>query len=105
MEIKHLLQSARSQLNQLYGPRLRGVVLYGSEARREARPESDIDLLVLLDGPVDTYKELLRITRALYPLQMDACDRAIAALPVDFARYQSGEFQLYRTAKKEGIAL
>lgn len=29
------------------------MILYGSRARGDARPDSDWDLLILLDGPVD----------------------------------------------------
>ena len=49
-------------LYEEYGARLRGVVLYGSEARGEATPTSDIDVLVLLDGPVRFGEELRRVS-------------------------------------------
>jgi predicted nucleotidyltransferase len=44
-------------------------VLYGSEARGTAHPDSDVDLLVLLRGPVSLGKDLKTIIDALYPLQ------------------------------------
>ena len=36
-------------LHRLFPTELHGVVLYGSKARGEATPDSDIDLLVILD--------------------------------------------------------
>ena len=36
-------------LKQQFGPRLRSVVLFGSRARGEARPDSDHDLFVVID--------------------------------------------------------
>jgi hypothetical protein len=40
----------RFRLEAVFPDRLRGVLLFGSAARREADPESDVDLLILLDG-------------------------------------------------------
>lgn len=39
----------------------KGLLLYGSTARGQTTPESDIDLLVLLDRPFDYFAELRRI--------------------------------------------
>lgn len=44
------------------------VYLYGSRARGEARPDSDWDLLVLLDGPVD-YERAADVRAPLYPIE------------------------------------
>ncbi|MCC8070852.1 MAG: nucleotidyltransferase domain-containing protein [Bacteroidales bacterium] len=43
------------------------VILFGSEARGEARPDSDFDLLILEETKV-TYERLLEITGPLYTL-------------------------------------
>ena len=58
MERDELLKRMKAALAEAFGRRLRGVVLYGSEARGGAQPESDIDVLVLLDGPVDFGEDL-----------------------------------------------
>ena len=44
-------------------------LLYGSEARGEAGPDSDIDLLILLDGEKMTLEEEEAITLPLYELE------------------------------------
>lgn len=102
LDKKILLARIKTRLQDVYGDRLRGVVLYGSEARGEATLESDIDILVLLTGPVALGKELRTIINALYPLQLEM-DRVLEAFPVDEADYLRGEYAWYREAQKEGI--
>lgn len=47
------------------------VILYGSRARGDASPESDYDLLVLVDGPVDQDLDN-RIGDRLYVLELES---------------------------------
>jgi predicted nucleotidyltransferase len=98
-----LLSRIRRMLDGAFGPRLRGVVLFGSEARGEATPDSDIDLLVLLDGPIRLWKDSGTGIEAVYPLVLEL-GRPIHPMPVDIRDYEAQEFPLYRNAKREGIA-
>ena len=102
MDRQDLLTRIKTRLEAVYGDRLRGVVLYGSEARGEAGPDSDIDVLVLLTGPVAFGKELKVIIDALYPLQL-GMDRILEAIPVDEMDYLRGEYTFYRNVQNEGI--
>jgi predicted nucleotidyltransferase len=45
-------------------------ILYGSEARGEARLDSDIDLLILIDGEKMTLAQEEAITLPLYELEL-----------------------------------
>ncbi len=60
--IAPLVREFKASLQQLYGDRLRDVVLYGSYARGDYDDESDIDLMVILnDEQVDTIHEVFRL--------------------------------------------
>jgi len=52
-------------LRRLYGDRLQRVLLFGSWARGDAHPESDIDLLVVLDRVDSPWEELARMDEIL----------------------------------------
>lgn len=52
---------AARDLKNLYGNRLQKVILFGSWARGDAHPESDIDLLVVLDTVRSPWQELRRM--------------------------------------------
>lgn len=102
MERQELLGEIKQRLLKAHGHRLRGVVLYGSEVRGEARPDSDIDVLVLLDGPIDYGQDLRMNIKALYDLVL-ALERPISAKPVDITAYETAAYPLYRNAKAEGV--
>ena len=104
MTREQILKEIRSRLETAYGDRLCGVVLYGSEARREADADSDIDLLVLLSGPIDYGIDLENNLDALYPLSL-RIGRRISAKPVLAAEYETAECPLYRSAHLEGVPI
>ncbi|MCK4627054.1 MAG: nucleotidyltransferase domain-containing protein [Phycisphaerae bacterium] len=102
METDKLLKRVKSLLQDAFGERLRGVILYGSEARGEAEPDSDIDFLVLLEGPVNHWNDSRTCIHSLYDLVLKL-DRPIHAKPVDIRDYEAQEYPLYQNAKHEGV--
>jgi uncharacterized protein len=101
MPTSGLYQRLKHSLQAAFGPRLRGVLVYGSHARGAARPDSDLDVMVLLEGPVRQGADLDTAIRAIYPLQLDY-ELPIHAVPVDQRVFDAGEFALYREARREG---
>ncbi|MBN2498232.1 MAG: nucleotidyltransferase domain-containing protein [Deltaproteobacteria bacterium] len=104
--LDELLHVGKERLRERYGDRLRGVILHGSEARGEADEDSDVDLLVLLEGPVELGRELRTIIDVLYPLQLElGFFRTLEIIPTDVEDYEAQSYALYRHAREEGIRL
>lgn len=80
------------------------MILYGSIARGQAAPDSDIDLLVLLEAPLDYFTELRQLVDVLYPMQLES-ERLISAKPVLFNDFEMGTVSLYRNARRDGVAV
>jgi predicted nucleotidyltransferase len=101
MDPRELLQQIKVRLQEAFGPRLRGVVLYGSEALGETRKDNDIDVLLSLEGPIQLGRNIHVSVQALYPLILQR--RVIDAVPMDVGRYEAAAMALDRQAKREGI--
>lgn len=52
-EVIHLLRERQAELSQKYG--VKSLALFGSTARDEAHPDSDVDFLVEFERPVGLF--------------------------------------------------
>jgi len=89
-------------LRQLYGDRLGSVLLFGSWARGDAHPESDIDLLVVLDRVDSVWDELRRMEPVLWRHSFDN-DTVITALPVAKGALDEQKKPVLVRARTEGL--
>jgi len=89
-------------LKKLYGDRLHAVLLFGSYARGTADSESDMDVLVVLQGVVEAYEEVRRMSGPVYDLELK-WEQAISILPVSQDRYEASTSPLFQSIRQEGI--
>jgi uncharacterized protein len=99
-----IIPKCKEILEGHYGDRFAGLLLYGSQVRGQAEPGSDIDLLVLINGPFDYFQEIWSLAELLYPLQLES-DCLLSVKPAALQDLQSGTLQFYRNARREGITL
>ncbi|MBE7557408.1 nucleotidyltransferase domain-containing protein [bacterium] len=102
--VQQLLEEYREALSQALGDQLRAVYLYGSRARGEAAPDSDVDVLCVVRPPLD-YGRLIAVTSpstAALSLKFDA---ALSRVFVDEATFQTGATPFLRNVRREAIAL
>lgn len=57
-----ILARLKKELEALYGARLKRALLYGSRARGDHQPDSDYDVLVVLEGSVEYWPEIHRLS-------------------------------------------
>ncbi len=94
-----LLGSLRLRLGALYGDRL---VLYGSHARGDARPGSDVDLALVLHGPVDAADEIDRTAALVADLVLDH-GRFVSLYPLSDADFLTADRAVVRAVLDEGV--
>jgi len=105
MEVEHILKEFKRKISELYGQRLRKVVLYGSYARGQANDEhSDIDLAVVLAGVVDPCEEIDRMADIFTDLNLEH-NVLIAVYPVSESNFEKVESPLLINVRKEGITV
>jgi predicted nucleotidyltransferase len=93
-----------ADLRRLYGDRLVEVVLYGSHARGDAHPDSDVDLAVILDHVVSPWEELRRMDEVLWRHTLDS-GLTVSATPIGHAAWKDARRPLVRAARADGKRL
>src|SRR5512144_2076538 len=101
-ELDSFLAQLHESLAQLYGPRLRQIILFGSRARGDAEPDSDVDLLIVLSGAVQNGTEIARTGPILADLSIRT-GLVPSCLFISEDRFQSGEGPLLRNIRREGV--
>jgi predicted nucleotidyltransferase len=97
-----IASKVRTELQKLYGQRLRGVYLYGSAARDQLTRDSDIDIAIVLDKLTSRYAELKRTSKIGSDFSLET-STLVAFLFVDETDFRNGRFSIHRTIKEEGI--
>ena len=100
--VKQALTELRRRFEALYGDRLVQMILYGSQARGDARPWSDIDVLVVLREHVDDWRESHRTETVIGEVCLQF-DVVIMCFFVAEAEYASGDGAMLRSVRHEGV--
>jgi uncharacterized protein len=102
--LEDVIRELDGGLRKLYGERHRGLVLYGSYARGEADEGSDVDLLLLLEGQVQTGKEIRRSSDLVGALSLES-GRVLSVIPVSVQDYRDSSDPYLVNARREGALL
>ncbi|MEX0992372.1 MAG: UPF0158 family protein [Solirubrobacterales bacterium] len=101
LDAQGVAQAVAADLRRLYGERLRRVALFGSWARGDAHPDSDIDLLVVLDHVDSPWEEHRRMDDILWTNSLRS-DSVISASVASEDQLRSPSTPAMITAMSEG---
>jgi len=93
---------AREDLERIYGKRLRGVYLYGSAARDQLTPDSDIDIAVILDKIPNRFEEHKRTSKLGSDISLDH-NTVVIFFFAEERDFETDRFAIHRAIRREGI--
>ena len=103
-ELQGILRSLRRDLAHALGDQLQAVILYGSQARGQARPDSDIDVLVVVRDD-SNYGDLIRRTSAAVSGLSLQHDAVISRAFVSRERFDQEQTPFLLNVHREGVAI
>jgi predicted nucleotidyltransferase len=83
----------------------RKIVLFGSRARGEHRPDSDIDLLVIANSPLPRHRRPIPVYAALADLPIDVDTEVVVYTPAEVEDWSTASAAFVTTALREGKVL
>lgn len=100
--LAQLLNLLKSQLQTLWGDRLVHLILFGSRARGDAQPDSDIDVAIVLKNFCDLGAELQLVGQPICDLCLQH-DVVISPVFLDESFFLQNNGMLMRNIRKEGV--
>ncbi|MFO8082651.1 MAG: nucleotidyltransferase domain-containing protein [Armatimonadota bacterium] len=104
MELDEALKELKRELEALYGDRLKGLYLFGSHARGEAGPDSDVDVAVVLDDYRSPVREIRRMSETVARLSL-AVDRHISRVPVRENEWRNKDTVFMRNLRQDAVTI
>lgn len=105
--LEEILKKYVDEIHRLYGRKLKTVILYGSYARGDFRPDSDIDIMILVDLEEQEIKDkghLLSDMTFEYNFDNNLTIMPIVKNLGHFNRWLRS-YPFYYNIKKEGVEL
>ena len=102
MNLQLILNEFKHELRNLYGERLKNVILFGSHARGEARVDSDIDVMVVLQGEVAPGREIDRMIDIITELNLKY-SVLLSVVPVAEEKHLRTNSPLLLNVRREGV--
>ncbi len=105
--MQQLIQQYVSNIHDIYGSHLREIILYGSYARGDFHPDSDIDIMILLDlSDIDIKEYRHQLSDMTFDFNMDYdVDIKPIAKSEEHYRKWVDNYPFYSNVNREGVRL
>lgn len=100
--IKPVLEELKAYIQDIYGSKIIQFILFGSYARDEARTDSDVDVLVLVEDNVNVFEVRQQMSEFLLDVLLTK-QLVISVLVVPESLYNGYKSPLFLNIKEEGI--
>jgi predicted nucleotidyltransferase len=91
------------RIRSQFGESCRRILLFGSRARGTARPDSDFDMMILVDRATDEVHR--RVQDIAFEMALEF-DSAISPVVFEARQYESDRYEpLFVNVRREGIAV
>ena len=100
----NIIKEFKARVEKIYGKRLKKIILYGSWARNKATEDSDIDLVVVIEGRIQAGKEIDRMIDIITDINLKYMV-LISVYPVSEKDYLTVKSPLLMNVRKEGLLI
>ena len=105
--LRNLIEQYIVEVKKIYGSHLKQVILYGSYARGDYTPDSDIDVMILLDisdMEIKNYRHQLSEMTYNFNMDYELDIKPIAKNEAHFNKWVLN-YPFYANVSKEGVKL
>ena len=96
------MKELKQGLVEIYGDKLKAVYLYGSYARGDYRPGSDVDVMILLKSYRNYWKELHRSSDYVSEVSLKY-DVTVSCLIIKEIQWKQSDMPVVRNIRKDGV--